>query len=324
METWLGIPFEKYIFGEPHSATAGLVVLLAIAYATFALDATDTRTNVHRGVKAVVSTFLIFCAFTLQQRNHRGPVFRRPHPMIWRTVLGLNLLYLLVCIFVVMQNVDDVRRWLGALDPGRLGVEIPKRAYAEDCRLVTPEHPKYLKGGFVWVGASWLGDGTSEWMNMYLPSQLWYFGKVMDTVVDEFFLAHLLGWIVKGMIFRDFYFCWMLSIGFEWMEITFAHVMPNFHECWFDQLICDILFANGLGIAIGLYLCRYWNSMEYQWLTVKDSSKRIKSEAYFRSLQVLGARLKRISLQFTPRRLEPMNWWRVRDGGSIAPKELAL
>ncbi|KAG7207560.1 hypothetical protein KM043_009185 [Ampulex compressa] len=34
----------------------------------------------------------------------------------------------------------------------------------------------------------------------------------------------------------------------EVTEIAFAHLLPNFVECWWDALILDVLVCNGLGI----------------------------------------------------------------------------
>jgi hypothetical protein len=28
---------------------------------------------------------------------------------------------------------------------------------------------------------------------------------------------------------------WTLSVGFELMELTFQHLLPNFNECWWDR-----------------------------------------------------------------------------------------
>lgn len=30
-------------------------------------------------------------------------------------------------------------------------------------------------------------------------------------------------------------------------EMVFAHLLPNFLECWWDALILDVLVCNGLG-----------------------------------------------------------------------------
>ena len=53
-----------------------------------------------------------------------------------------------------------------------------------------------------------------------------------DTIFDEFVVAHTLGWWGKALIIRDYPMLWTLSVGFEFMEMTFSHMLPNFNECW--------------------------------------------------------------------------------------------
>ena len=60
---------------------------------------------------------------------------------------------------------DDARRFLKLYDP-ELGVPLPERTYAEDCRIYTPDHP----------------EGP--------------FAIFMDKM-DMFVAAHLLGWYIK-------------------------------------------------------------------------------------------------------------------------------
>ena len=54
--------------------------------------------------------------------------------------------------------------------------------------------------------------------------------------MDLFVLAHFFGWLIKAMVIRDWRLLWVLSILFEWMEITFRHILPNFWECWWDHV----------------------------------------------------------------------------------------
>lgn len=94
---------------------------------------------------------------------------------------------------------------------------------------------------------------------------------MQGVLFDEFVIAHVLGWVFKMFMFRDFYVSWFLSIWFELLEYTFQHILPNFAECWWDhvriaillmislylthffstQWIVDVLICNALGIWIG-------------------------------------------------------------------------
>ena len=60
-----------------------------------------------------------------------GP-FIRPHPAVWRIVLGINLLYELAMVFLLFQDLDSARGMMVLLDP-KLGVPLPEKSYAEDC-----------------------------------------------------------------------------------------------------------------------------------------------------------------------------------------------
>jgi hypothetical protein len=95
------------------------------------------------------------------------------------------------------------------------------------------------------------------------------FAHLQDAVLDEYILAHFLGWslkpplrallpqpccvpakrsssssglhhsshlsrcrIGKSLIFRHAGAAWINSIVFEFVEMSFEHWMPNFAECW--------------------------------------------------------------------------------------------
>lgn len=80
----------------------------------------------------------------------------------------------------------------------------------------------------------------------------------------------------------------------EITEITFAHLLPNFIECWWDALILDVLVCNGLGIWCGLKICKILEMREYKWASIRDISSTT-------------GKIKRAVLQFTP-----VSWTTVR------------
>jgi phosphatidylserine synthase 1 len=45
-----------------------------------------------------------------------GP-FIRPHPIFWRIIFGISVLYALLLQFTLYQNYDDVKAVLGWIDP---------------------------------------------------------------------------------------------------------------------------------------------------------------------------------------------------------------
>lgn len=69
--------------------------------------------------------------------------------------------------------------------------------------------------------------------------------------------------------------------------MAFGHLLPNFYECWWDNLVLDVLLCNGLGIFTGMMVCRFFEMREHHWESFKNISTRT-------------GRIKRALLQFTP------------------------
>ena len=73
----------------------------------------------------------------------------------------------------------------------------------------------------------------------------------------------------------------------ELTEVFFGHLLPNFYECWWDNIVLDVLICNNLGIFTGMMVCKWLEMREYHW----ESTKNISTK---------GGKLKRALLQFTP------------------------
>ena len=132
-------------------------------------------------------------------------LIKRPHPVFWRVLLGCFTMYTLFISYLLFQPLGEARKIFKFFDPA-LGSPLPEKSYAEDCRLYTPENP------------------VNSFANIY------------EAAVDVHFVAHLMGWWFKMMIIRDVLLCWVCSITFELLEITFRHWLPNFWECWWDHV----------------------------------------------------------------------------------------
>jgi len=117
------------------------------------------------------------------------------------------------------------------LDPA-LGVPLPEKSYADDCS--------------------------------FTPQTIW-------NAVDIFCLAHALGWFGKALILRDYWFCWILSVLFEFAEYSLQHQLPNFNECWWDHWILDVLVCNWLGTYLGMMACSYFEVKQYTWRGFRQS-----------------------------------------------------
>ena len=60
-----------------------------------------------------------------------------------------------------------------------------------------------------------------------------------------------------------------IIILFIILQIAFAHLLPNFVECWWDALVLDVLLCNGLGIWVGLQICKCLEMREYKWVSIR-------------------------------------------------------
>lgn len=62
---------------------------------------------------------------------------------------------------------------------------------------------------------------------------------------------------------------YMFSLIFTFFsKLLFMHLLPNFAECWWDQVILDILLCNGVGIWLGMTLCRFLEMRTYRWASI--------------------------------------------------------
>ncbi|KAH0921549.1 hypothetical protein HID58_021567 [Brassica napus] len=280
---------------RPRTISLLLIGACFLIWASGALDPESTTsddlvTSVKRGVWAMIAVFL---AYSLLQAP--STVLIRPHPALWRLVHGMAVIYLVALTFLLFQRRDDARQFMKFLHPD-LGIELPERSYGADCRLYVPDHP------------------TNRFKNLY------------DTIFDEFFLAHIFGWWGKAILIRNQPLLWVLSIGFELLEVglclflplcvswfiaspvsppvmcmfyvlqlTFRHMLPNFNECWWDSIVLDILICNWFGIWAGMYTVRYFDGKTYEWVGIS------------RQPNIIG-KVKRTLGQFTPAHWDKDEW----------------
>ncbi|CAD6232441.1 unnamed protein product [Miscanthus lutarioriparius] len=253
---------------KPRTISLLLMGTCFLIWASGALDperssSADRVSSVKRGVFAMIAVFL---AYSFLQAP--STVLIRPHPAIWRLVHGMAVVYLVALTFLLFQTRDDARQFMKYLHPD-LGVELPERSYGTDCRIYVPDHPK------------------SRFNNVY------------EIIFDEFVIAHILGWWGKAIMIRNQPLLWVLSIGFELMELTFRHMLPNFNECWWDSIVLDILICNWFGIWAGMKTVRYFDGRTYEWVGLSRQPNII-------------SKVKRMLGQFTPAHWDKDEWHPTR------------
>ncbi|KAH8928351.1 PSS-domain-containing protein [Atractiella rhizophila] len=113
--------------------------------------------------------------------------------------------------------------------------------------------------------------------------------------IDIFCLAHALGWFGKAMILRDYWFCWILSILFEFCEYSLQ--LPNFAECWWDHWLLDVLLCNWGGLWLGMKVCEWLKVTPFSWRGIRTQHAR-----------TLRGRTARAMKQFTPYDWTEFKW----------------
>merc|ERR1719295_509077 len=157
-------PLEQAIpfFYTTHSFIAMWIILLPIVYVSIINPTTEetmTRTAVYIG---------LYIYFVIGSIIFPSGPFIRPHPVVWRLIFAVSLLYTFMLIILVIVPPMEARMLLAKIDP-TLGKAIVLPLYAEDCSLT--------------------------------------YANVMSKM-DRFVVAHFMGWFVKGLLIRHRLFLW--------------------------------------------------------------------------------------------------------------------
>lgn len=170
----------------------------------------------------------------------------------------MSVLYLLGCLFILFQNYSTLKKILYWYDPNLVHFHIDMdKEYGVNCSDISLER--------IWGH------------------------------IDLFALGHYLGWMFKAILIRHMGILWAISVMWEITEVAFAHLLPNFVECWWDALILDVVVCNGFGIWCGLKICQMLEMREYKWASIKD-------------IHSTTGKIKRAVLQFTPESWTSVRW----------------
>ncbi|GFO03340.1 phosphatidylserine synthase 2, partial [Plakobranchus ocellatus] len=215
-------------FWRAHTITALVIFSAILVYVTlFEEPSLDKDYNAKRGLFAICLAFLLFGVIN----SPDGP-FIRPHPVFWRLILCMSILYELALVFLLFQDVSDARNLLRHFD-AELGKPLPEKDYGGNCLIYDANH-------------------TNPWHNI-------------EDKLDGFVMSHFVGWWLKTLILRDWWLCTVLSIMFEVLEYTLETQLPNFSECWWDHWIMDALVCNGGGIYVGMKTLNWLSMKPYHW-----------------------------------------------------------
>lgn len=112
-----------------------------------------------------------------------GP-FIRPHPVFWRWIFGLSLIYSFFLIYLILLPLNNEREFFKKYIDDNLGKPIILKIYAENCNPLT------LK-------------------------------KLYDAM-DRFVIAHFVGWFMKALLLRHRLMLWLMSFFWELLELSFV------------------------------------------------------------------------------------------------------
>ncbi|CAN0151182.1 unnamed protein product, partial [Ectocarpus sp. 8 AP-2014] len=215
-----------------------VVLVLTIAGASYlGFAQNDSDPDANTRAASMGVGFLFLVHCFLQCRDS---LFARPHPGVWRIVHGVGMLYLFAVSVLLVHPKDEAQRLLAIFIPDVKGYTLSRfEAGSLECELTA--------------------------------------SAVIGQLREVWFLAHLVGWWCKMCLFRDWGVCWVLSVGFELLELSMGWLVPQFHECWWDSLIIDLLGANVLGMTLGLYTLRFLETRTYDWNSKEKSHELARS-----------------------------------------------
>ena len=92
-------------FYKPHTLTLLFFAIVAVLYSAFTRNADDNlENNLWAAAKVIVFFFMIISVIAFPS----GP-FIRPHPVIWRMVFGVSVLYLMLLLFILFQDHSTIQ-----------------------------------------------------------------------------------------------------------------------------------------------------------------------------------------------------------------------
>ncbi|XP_054158876.1 phosphatidylserine synthase-like [Oppia nitens] len=245
-------------FYKPHTISLLTVSIVAVFFTAFQRSGDGADHSLEDNICDGLLCVVFFFLIISMLTFPNGP-FTRPHPAVWRLIFGLSVLYLMALLYLLFQNFATVKSIMYWFYPDLKHFRIDsEKQYAINC------------------------SDTSV-------QRIW-------NTVDVFAWGHFFGWTMKAILARHYGICWTISVTWEITEMAFAHLLPNFAECWWDSIVLDVLICNGLGIWFGMWICRMLEMRTYKWESIKD-------------IQSTSLRIRRMLLQFTPADWEHVHWF---------------
>ena len=265
-------------------------------------DTSQDIRNIFWGINALI-TSLSFFLLPKKHINFRGMSF------MYRLLQALALTYTLNILLWALMSPEMLSSFIKILDPSLANSTYQERDFSIDCRLYTPENPESN------------------------------FANLRDTI-DVFVSGHLVGWLVKSLIFRNNIMAWTMSILFEIHEFSLKHWLPNFNECWWDHLFLDLFGMNLLGLLLGTYIMSKYSIKQYHWFfdPTDDSEKLPYFRRFFYSFTAVGDYVSNHKWHFLARpksflavswvvllaSVTDLNWFFLKNALNLAPSQIFM
>ncbi|XP_047239445.1 phosphatidylserine synthase 1 isoform X2 [Girardinichthys multiradiatus] len=222
--------------------------------------------------------------------------FYKPHTITLLTVAVLSLMYF---AFTRDDEKSDINLRVGLLVVVSFFLVISVLAFPNG--PFTRPHPAIWRMVFVKTLMYWLDPDLrcakreADIMEYAINCTVITWERILSHF-DIFAFGHFAGWAMKALLIRSYGLCWTISITWELTELFFMHLLPNFAECWWDQVILDILLCNGGGIWLGMAVCHFLEMRTYRWASIKE-------------IHSTTGKIKRAVLQFTPASWTYVRWF---------------
>ncbi|CBZ53624.1 putative phosphatidylserine synthase [Neospora caninum Liverpool] len=216
---------------EQQSSTSGRTQVAPSVFSSIfgGSSSASVSSPLSTNVRRVVTGLLVLvCLYCFLQA--KDGLLVRPHPGFWRLVHGVCLVHLIVMVVLLVLDVETGLLVLELLFPEIAGKrkEIFAGTLVLDCRINGDTIKRQL---------------TSVW-----------------------FISHVVGWLGKMVILRNWGLCLLYSIFFELGELSFHWLVPELCECWWDSIFIDALLSNVSGMLLGAVFMKFINMHQYDWL----------------------------------------------------------
>ena len=226
--------------------------------------------------------------------------------------------YLLALVWLLCQTAQGARSALALLYP-ELGKPLPERSYGTDCALFVRRRKSFSSTSTSSssssspppsASSSFFSPSFSSVSSSLFPPFPFELNlaAIKATLVDEFVVAHALGWWAKAVLLRDRRLLWPLSAGFELAEASLAHALPNFSECWWDRWVLDVAVCNFVGMELGMATAALLRARERK----RESESALKGNddgwGGVSTKKGALAKARRVAAQFSPRSWEERDW----------------